>query len=79
MNFDFTQYIVENDARGKGYRKHQFDVYVKGKGKAQETESELQSYIDNVEAKYEPYFDLFIDTKTFEEWQAVLSVKGNAG
>ncbi len=79
VDFALNEYIIGNEARGKGYWKHQFDVHVKGKGKAQETAVNLQNYIDEAQERYLAHFDLFATTETFEDWQEVLSVKGNAG
>jgi hypothetical protein len=75
--------MVSNEARGKGNWKHQFDVYVKDRGHAQESAADLQIYIDEVSDRYKPHFSIFDDatdgTGDFEDWQAILSVKGNAG
>ncbi len=85
VDFDLTEIVVVNAARSKGYWKHQFDVYVKGRGHAQESEQDLIDYIDEVDERYNSLslFNLF-DGMTdgeddFEEWQDVLSVKGNEG
>ena len=76
IDFVLTEQVVSNQARSKGYWKHQFDVYVKGKGHAQESEEDLQAYITTIHEKYTPRFDLFDGLHTFEEWQDVLTVKG---
>jgi len=77
VNFDLTEIVLVNTARSKGYWKHQYDVYVKGRGNAQETEQNLYDYIDLVHQHYTLYYDIFTDVNTFEEWQAILSLKGN--
>ena len=83
VDFALTQIVLANNARGKGYWKHQFDVHIEGKGPAQESETELQGYIDEVRYRYNPYFSIFAaatdGTDDFDDWQATLSVKGNAG
>ncbi len=79
IDFNFSEIIVVNNARGKGYWKHQFDVYVKGRGNAQETEEGLNTFISEVHNRYDPRFNIFVDELSFEDWQKVLSVKGNAG
>ena len=83
VNFELTETVVSNEARSKGYWKHQFDVYVKDRGNAQESEADLLSYIDEVTNRYNEHFNIFVDatdgTDDFEDWQAILSVKGNAG
>jgi hypothetical protein len=83
VDFLLTEVVVLNNARSKGYWKHQFDVYVKDRGHAQESAADLQIYIDEVSDRYKPHFSIFDDatdgTGDFEDWQAILSVKGNAG
>jgi len=83
VDFLLTEVIIVNQARSKGYWKHQFDVYVNGRGNANESEQDLIDYIAEVDARYTQHFNLF-DGMTngiddFEEWQDVLSVNGNAG
>ncbi|MBT8378722.1 MAG: T9SS type A sorting domain-containing protein, partial [Ignavibacteria bacterium] len=77
VNFDLTEIVVVNAARSKGYWKHQFDVYVRGRGNAQETEQDLWDYIDLVHQHYTLHYDLYTTYTTFEDWQGVLSLKGN--
>ncbi len=83
IDFVLTEIVLVNNARSKGYWKHQFDVYVKNRGHAQESAADLLSYIDEVSDRYRPHFSIFDDatdgTDDFEDWQAILSVKGNAG
>jgi len=83
VDFVLTEIVLVNNARPKGYWKHQFDVYVRNKGNAQETQADLQSYIDEVNNRYNPHFNIFAaatdGVDDFEDWQSVLSVKGNAG
>ena len=79
VDFVLTAYVTVNEARGKGYWKHQFDVYVKEKGNAQESETDLQSYIDEVRNRYNIHFDVLDGMNDFAAWQVALSVKGNAG
>jgi hypothetical protein len=77
VDFSLTEVVVLNNARSKGYWKHQFDVYEKGRGNAQETAANLEAYIDLVHQHYTLYYDIFTDVNIFEEWQAILSLKGN--
>ena len=81
VDFLLTEVVLLNNARSKGYWKHQFDVYIRNKGNAQESEQNLLDYIAEVGARYAIHFNIF-DGMTdgvndFEEWQSVLSVKGN--
>jgi len=46
-----NQIVLVNTARSKGYWKHQFDVHVKGKGNAQESAANLQSYLNEVSTR----------------------------
>lgn len=81
VDFALTHFVTVNEARSKGYWKHQFDVYVKGKGNAQESEQDLLEYIVEVESRYTtPHYqtifqDMADGVDDFEEWQATLSVK----
>ena len=59
VDFNLTEIVIINQSRSKGYWKHQFDVYVKEKGNAQETAEQLQNYIDEVHARYALHFNLF--------------------
>jgi len=77
IDFNLTEVVVVNQARSKGYWKHQFDVYVKDRGNAQESEQDLNEYIDLVHHHYTLYYDIFTDVNTFAEWQTILSLKGN--
>lgn len=85
VDFDLNPEVIVNQARGKGYWKHQFDVYVLGRGNAQESETALIGYIAAVANYYSAHFDIFDDICSgdseadFVAWQDVLSVKGNAG
>jgi hypothetical protein len=79
VDFNLTEQIVTNNARGKGYWKHQFDVQVNHKGQAHESAEQLQTYITEIHRRYTPYFKIFEGINTFEDWQNILSVKGNAG
>lgn len=77
VNFDLLQTITYNDARGKGYWLHQFNVFWKGRGSAQETEEALTNYIDLLHQKYTSHFDLFSGVNSFGDFQNVLSSKDN--
>ena len=61
------------------------DVYVRNRGNAQESEEALSAYIADIRDRYtEPHYQSFFadmadGENDFEEWQDMLSVKGNAG
>ena len=77
VDFNLTEVVVINQARSKGYWKHQFDVYVGNRGNAQESEQDLNDYITLVQEHYNLHYDIFTDLTTLEDWQAILSLKGN--
>ncbi len=77
VDFALTELVVSNEARSKGYWKHQFDVYEKGKGKAQENENDLYLYIDEIHEHYTVHYDFFNGFTTFAQWQDVLTLKKN--
>jgi N-acetylneuraminic acid mutarotase len=77
VNFTLTQTVVTNEARSKGYWKHQFDVYITGRGHAQETDEQLNEYITEAQTNYTPHFNVFAGMSTFLDWQAVLTVGNN--
>ncbi|MHA2172427.1 MAG: Kelch repeat-containing protein, partial [Candidatus Kariarchaeaceae archaeon] len=77
VDFDLTEILILNNARSKGYWKHQFDVYLRGNGNTHESEEDLIHYIDLVHEHYTLYYDIFTDVNTFEEWQTILSLTGN--
>ncbi len=72
-NFTLTPVATSNDARGKGYWKHQFDVHVSSQGQAQETAAQLTDYISAVQTHYTPRFTLFVATTSFTDWQTELT------
>ncbi len=78
VNFELTPTIVTNDCRGMGYWKHQFSVYLSGHGNAQETEADLNMYLDEAFNHF-GILGLFAGMEDFgfEEANAILSVKGN--
>jgi len=79
VDFTLTKIVLTNKARSKGYLKHQFDVYVTERGHAQETEDDLQSFIEAVHQHYDPHFPtIFGGLISFEDWQEVLSVSNNS-
>jgi photosystem II stability/assembly factor-like uncharacterized protein len=77
VDYDLTEIVIVNTARSKGYWKHQFDVYVRDKGKAQESEQDLLDYIALVQDHYNLHYDIFTDLTSLEQWQDVLSLRGN--
>lgn len=83
VDFDLNEIVLLNNARGKGYWKHQFNVYVRNKGRAQESEQDLINYLNTIETHYNGHFNLFDNICSgainFPDWQSILSVKGNSG
>lgn len=78
VNFTLTNTAASNNGRSKGYWKHQFDVYVSNTGNAQETQSNLNTYISLVHQYYTPHFSFFSGMTAFSQWQSVLSVANNS-
>ncbi|MBF8296887.1 MAG: hypothetical protein HW389_3432 [Bacteroidetes bacterium] len=83
VNFALTPVTVTNNGRGMGYWKHQFDVYIRNRGNAEESQLQLNQYISRVHQYYTPHFNVFSDVfsdpiTTFSQWQAVLSAPNNA-
>lgn len=77
VNFVLTPTIVSNDCRTIGYWKHQFDVYLSGRGNAQESAADLYSYLDIVHVHFDVlgvYFNL--ENYDFEDAKDVLTVRG---
>jgi hypothetical protein len=73
--FLLEELVVYNEARSKGYWKHQFDVHLKGQGRAHESEEDLRRYIEEIHSRYSPRFGIFSGKTSFEEWQDVLTVR----
>jgi len=78
VNFILTPVTITNNNRGMGYWKQQFDKYITKKGTAQETEAQLNDYINKVHKYYTPHFNTFSGLTTFANWQAVLSPANNS-
>jgi len=78
VNFILTPVTITNNNRGMGYWKQQFDKYITKKGNAQETEVQLNDYINRVHQYYTPHFNVFNGLTTFANWQAVLSPTNNS-
>jgi hypothetical protein len=72
-NFLLTRAILTNNARGLGYWKHQFDVYLKGRGNAQESREQMNSYIETVHRVYTNHFNIFEGLFSFADWAGVLT------
>ena len=78
VDFPLSEVVITSEARSMGYWKHQFNVYLTGRGHAQESEDDLYAYIDVIHQHYTPHFDVFAGMTSFEDWQDMLSVKGKA-
>ena len=76
VDFALTQTVTSNNASGRGYWKHQFDVHVSGQGQAQESATDLQAWISEIHARYTPSYPVFAGVQSFQDWQAALTVTG---
>ena len=74
IDFALTEVVLSNSARGMGYWKHQFNVHLNGKGKAQESIEQLNTYIERIHQVYTPHFAVFSGKTFFEDWQAVFTI-----
>jgi hypothetical protein len=76
--FVLTPTITSNDCRTIGYWKHQFDVYLTGRGHAQESASDLELYLDLVHVHFN-ILGVYVDLENFDFVDAknVLTVKGD--
>lgn len=75
VDFMLTPTIVANNCRSVGYWKHQFDVYLTGRGCAQETAADLEAYLDVVCAHFDElgvYTGL--ETFTFQDAKDILTI-----
>ncbi len=82
VNFTLTPVPITNNARSKGYWKHQFDTHLKGKTVGfQETKDQMNSYIGIIEEHYLSHFgidEIFTNGSIdlFQYWSDVLSYGG---
>jgi len=77
VDFVLVPTVATNDCRGMGYWKHQFDVYLTGRGHAQEMEADLQTYLSAVHT----HFDVLgiytgLGEFDFQDAKDVLTVRG---
>ncbi len=77
VHFVLTPTITSNDCRSIGYWKHQFDVYLSGRGHAQEDSVDLAEYLDLVHLHFD-VLGVYIDLEDFdfEDAKDVLTVRG---
>ena len=81
VDFSLRGFVPGNEARGRGYWKHQFDVYVTNKGKAKETAQDLADYIGIIYSRFTlPFYQtLFVGmadgVNDLAEWQDVLTTR----
>jgi hypothetical protein len=77
VEFALIPVIIGNDSRTIGYWRHQFNVYTSGRGRAQETASDLESFLDQVYIHFD-VLDVYIDLENFDFGSArdVLTVRG---
>jgi hypothetical protein len=69
--------IMSNNCRTIGYWKHQFDVYLSGRGHAQEELADLEAHLDLVDLHFQ-VLGVYVDLENFdfEDAKDVLTVKG---
>jgi len=72
LNFTLSAAVCDNIARSPGYWKHQFNVYVRNRGNAQETEDDLYLFIDEVHEHYSPHFDHVLGKESLKVWRNLL-------
>jgi hypothetical protein len=77
VEFTLIPVIIGNDNRTIGYWRHQFNVYASGRGRAQETASDLEFFLDQVYIHFD-VLDVYIDLENFdfENARDVLTVRG---
>jgi uncharacterized protein YegL len=77
-HFVLTPTVTSNDCRSIGYWKHQFDVYLSGRGNAQESSTDLEDYLDLVHLHFD-VLGVYVDLENFnfEDAKDVLTVKGS--
>lgn len=75
--FVLTPTITSNDCRTIGYWKHQFDVYLTGRGHAQESSEDLDEYLNLAHVHFD-VLGIYIDLQNFdfEDAKDVLTVSG---
>ncbi|MGH1362739.1 MAG: YCF48-related protein [Calditrichia bacterium] len=74
VDFYLTEEVTGNHARPASYWKYQFSTYICSWGNPQETEQELNDYIDTVHERYTPHFNVFAEKTTFRKWRRLLKV-----
>ncbi len=77
VDFVLTPTITSNDCRTIGYWKHQFDVYLSGRGHAEESSTDLEDYLDLVHLHFD-VLGVYIDLENFdfEDAKDALTVRG---
>jgi hypothetical protein len=78
VDFVLTPSIISNDCRTIGYWKHQFNVYTSGRGNAQESSTDLETYLDLVHQHFN-ILGIYVDLENFdfEDAKNVLTVRGS--
>lgn len=77
VHFVLTPTIVSNDCRTIGYWKHQFDVYLSGRGRAQEDSTDLEDYLDLVHLHFDVVgIYIGLENFDFDDAKNVLTVRG---
>ncbi len=75
LNFELTEQLVNNQSRSAAYWMFQFIINIRGWGFAQESESDLYSYMNVIQEHYTPHFDFFQDYSTLQDWKQLLKPK----
>jgi len=79
VDFVLTPTIITNTCRTIGYWKHQFNVYTSGRGNAQESSAELESYLDLVHQHFSILgIYLELENYDFEDAKDILTVRGGS-
>ena len=69
--FVLNRQVIHNRARSAAYWHHQFQVYERGRGWAQESEADLQQFIQ-LPGSYTSRYSLLDGLTTFADWRQVL-------
>ena len=77
VDFIISPIVIANDCRTIGYWKHQFNVYTSGRGNAQESAADLETYLDLVHQHFD-ILGVYVDLENFdfEDAKDILTVRG---
>lgn len=79
VDFVLSPTVVTNDSRTIGYWKHQFNVYTSGRGNAQESYADLETYLNLVHQHFS-ILGVYVNIENFtlEDAKNVLTVRGGS-